>query len=296
MSSVTDGPDPALAGLIHSIRETRDRIREARRGLEAAGRRLADADRRVDAVASATADIPGLDARLDRLEAAFAPGRLASHVAAAVERTAVIAAPAPHALITDVLPADAYAALVANLPPRSCFDDPGTLRLEMPMPPALAPVESVIVWRLMTELARDVLGPAVVRRFGSIAESHLEALTQPADAGRRRPRLSASQGRLLLRLPGFEGSRRRPNRWHLFTVALAMAAPGSDRDFGSTVGSPDDPAAVRVPFVANSALAVVDDEGAHEYQPIPSDAPVGTERCTYEFPIGPQKVGRGEMV
>jgi hypothetical protein len=51
-----------------------------------------------------------------------------------------------------------------------------------------------------------------------------------------------------------------------------------------------------LPFVPNSALVVLDSAGAHGYEPIPATAPEATERCTYEFPIGPDKTGRGAVV
>jgi hypothetical protein len=272
---VADASPPA-ATLLEAMRDAREQVRVAQRALAGLQRQLAELDRQALAVGSLGVEPPGLTERLDRLDAALTPEPLARHVAAAVERARIIDAPVPHALITELLPADAYAALVAAIPPRLYFHDDGTGRLALPLPPALAPIESAVAWRYMVDVARDVLTPAIVQQFAPVLGAQ---------------RHSASQGRLLIRLPGFEGSVRRRNPSHVLTVTIAFAPLGTGPDFGCLIGGGDAPP-VTVPFVPNSALVVLDSAGAHAYQSIPAAAPDGTERCSYEFPIGPGKIGR----
>jgi hypothetical protein len=280
---VSDAVAPVSA-LVQPVRELRDRVRAVRRDMEVTGRELAALARQTERLVALGQQPADLAARLDRLSEAFDPAVVAAHVRAAVGRAAIVPAPVPHAVITDVLPAAAYAALLAAVPPPVFFHDSGTRRLELPAPPTLAPVECVVAWRFMTELASEVLGPAVVDRFGPLAG-------QGADI-----RMSASQGRLLLRLPGFESGPRRRNPFHALLVVLSLAPGDGPVDCGSRVHGPDAADAVTIPFVANTALAVVDRTGAHEYLPVPDTAPQGTTRYTYEFPIGPDRESRRRLM
>jgi hypothetical protein len=282
-SIVADAGVPVSA-LVEPVRELRDRVRAVRRDMEVTGRELAALSRQTERLAAMAQRPADLTARLDRLSDAFEPAVVADHVRAAVGRAAIVPAPVAHAVITDVLPAAAYAALLDAIPPPVFFHDSGTRRLELPAPPTLAPLECVVAWRFMTELASEVLGPAVVERFGPLAG-------QGADI-----RLSASQGRLLLRLPGFESGPRRRNPFHALLVVLCLAPGGTPRDWGSRVHGPDAADAATIPFVANTALAVVDRTGAHEYVPVPETAPQEMTRCTYEFPIGPDRESRRRLM
>ena len=60
-------------------------------------------------------------------------------------------------------------------------------------------------------------------------------------------------------------------------------------------GPAGDEGTVRIPFQPNTALTVFDVAGAHAYDSIPETSAPGTERYSYEFPIGPDSVSRERL-
>jgi hypothetical protein len=215
-------------------------------------------------------------------------------VCAAVAAATIVDAPLPHALVGAVLPDDAYEALLATLPAEVFFDDPGNGRLELPMPPALAPLETVVTGRVITDLAAEVIAPAAIDRFRDRLDRHARsrnpACTSLDASG---VRLVASQGRLLWRQPGFVPSQRRRHEWDFLTVIVFLAA-----DARLTHGSVlhGDGPSVRIPGTPNSALIVLDPGGGHEYEAVPGADAGGSACRSYEFPIGPDTEGRRRLM
>jgi hypothetical protein len=117
--------------------------------------------------------------------------------------------------------------------------------------------------------------------------------------------MRSSEGRILLRRPGYVIAPHRDPQWGFLTTIVYLARPGDREDYGTQLyrleverESPNnaplyvDPALCRlvktVPFRANTALTFLNSSGAHGAS-IPSDAAADTERYIYQFRVGPEK-------
>jgi hypothetical protein len=276
-------PDHGSAGTPAgaAIKDLRRQTRTASRTLRRITTELASVDARLAQLLALQDEEPDLGARLDGLVGALDPARIAHHLADVVSRAEVVATPVPHAVIGPILPADVYHAAVDAIPAGVWFAEAAPHRLELSMPPAVAPLRSVVVWRCLTDVAVDVLAPAVIGRFGPVLEAHVRSFGIPLD---RPVRFTGSQGRLVRRRAGFRSGDRRRHPGHVLRVVLFLVPAGQHAEYGSLVhGAGTDARAV--PGAANTALAVFDAAGAHEYQAVPDTAAAADDWITYEFPI-----------
>jgi len=277
-------PDPVGTPPGTARRETRRQLRASRKRLDRLARDIARLDERVARLLSLGQDDPDLGARLDRLVPVLDPGRIAAHARAAIEGAAFVEAPVPHATVVSLFPDDVYRALVDAVPPRACFSAAGGGRLDLPVPPAVAPVDAVVTWRFIAGLVRESIGPALVETLRPALERHVRALGGATlDEGG----LVASLGRLVRREPGYVSPGRRPGPWDFLTTMVWL--PGADGNVacGAEIHGPG--GSLPVAGRPNTALVVLDAAGALEYQAVPPD---GTACVSYEFPIGPDAAGR----
>jgi hypothetical protein len=221
--------------------------------------------------------------RMDALERVLNVDRIAAHVRQAVARTEIVEDPVPHAVTSGLLPPDAYDSVLAAIPATVFFEDGTTGGRELRVPPALAPTYSIATWSFVTDLVKDVLAPALVERFRGPLDRHLAALCPSLDrASGTGLAFDAGAGRIVRRSPGGDAPHALTRPWHLLTTVLFLVRPGDGEDHGSRLCG----AALEIPFRANSALTVLGPAGAHEYASIPSTAPAGVVRYSYEFRLG----------
>lgn len=246
-------------------------------------------------------------ARMDRLERLLDAERAGAHVREAVARGELFDDPFPHLVVSDLLPPDVYDAMIEAIPPRVFFEDRPINKQQLPVPPVLAPEYSIATWEFLTDsVVRRVLGPALVARFQRPLDRYLATLCPSVgsllDTGIA---LTVSDGRILLRRPGYVIPPHRDPQWGFLTTMIYLARAGDREDYGTQLyrldverDSPGNspfyvaPAACQlvktVPFRPNSALTLLNSTGAHGAS-IPDDAPAETERYIYQFRVGAGK-------
>jgi hypothetical protein len=235
---------------------------------------------RLIAVRSADLDAP---ARMRRLEPVLDTGHCVRHAAAAIAGAEWADDPVPHLVIANLFPDDLYRALVDAVPPAVLFDDETDNLRVLSLPPALAPVHSIVTWTFVTDAVRKTLGPAIAARFAG----PLQRMPMPESsfgAGRVTP--AASRGRLTLRRPGdvIPGARRRSAAALMTIVPLAHPAEGTERLNLWLQPDADGESTRKVmSLAANSALTFVSLAG---HATVGDASSTGSGLYAYEFPIG----------
>jgi hypothetical protein len=242
-------------------------------------------------------DLQTLGQRLD------AP-RIGAHVARAVADATLHAAPFPHVVVEDWLPEDTYRMMIAALPASVFFADRENRRQQLPVPFPLAPAYSQAVWRFV---AQDIVGGMLHRalneKFREPVREYMRTFCPglPDDLDLE---MHPSDGRVLLRRPGYVIEPHRDPKWGFVTGLVYLARPGDNEAYGTQLyrvredaeapsGKPFYVEAGRcelvksVPFRANTLLAFLNSAGAHGAS-IPADAtPADLERYVYQFRLGP---------
>jgi hypothetical protein len=139
---------------------------------------------------------------------------------------------------------------------------------------------------------RDPLQEWLSRSFPSVDPERLERLD-----------MTCSDGRILLRRPGYSIPPHRDPKWGFLTCLLYLARPGDEPTWGTRLYAVDHdseaPGAAphwvaeercreveSVEFRPNRMLVFMNSAGAHGAG-IPADAPATVERYLYQFRIGP---------
>jgi hypothetical protein len=227
------------------------------------------------------------------------------HVRSAVAAAHVHEDPFPYAVVDQALPAAFYEALLLGLPPLELFADRPVNDQRIRVPPTFAPAYSRLVWgHLAHVVAPRHIMPAVLEAFREPLRRWL-AQNFPAVDPRRLAALemNCSDGRILLRRPGYYIPPHRDPKWSFITCLMYLPRPNDDPNWGTDIYSvaddgeaPDvhthwiEEARCRmvgsVAFVPNRILVFLNSVGAHGAR-IPSDAPASVERYAYQFRIGP---------
>jgi hypothetical protein len=244
--------------------------------------------------------------RMDRLEQVLDAERTSAHVREAIDRSELFDDPFPHLVVTDLLPPRVYKTMINAIPPRIFFEDRRINKQQLAVPLEFAPAYSVAVWEFLTQIVKDTMGPALANRFQQPLDRYVRTLCPSlgslTDAGIT---MKFSEGRILLRRPGYVIAPHRDPQWGFLTTIVYLARPEDREDYGtqlyrleveseSPTNGPHylDPAVCRlvktVPFRANTALTFLNSTGAHGAS-IPADAPADTERYIYQIRIGPEK-------
>jgi hypothetical protein len=203
--------------------------------------------------------------------------------------------------------------MIHAIPSRVFFEDRPINKQQLTVPPDFAPAYSVAVWESLTQIVRGTIGPALAERFQQPLDRYVRtlcpSLSSFEEAGLA---LTISDGRILLRRPGYVIPPHRDPQWGFLTTIVYLARPGDREDYGTQLyrlkvecESPNnaplyvDPGLCRlvktVPFRANTALTFLNSSGAHGAS-IPPDAPSDTERYIYQFRIGADKVASGAFL
>ena len=244
------------------------------------------------------------DRRLElaRIDKWLDAGRIAAHITAAFDATPLELDPYPHIVVQNWLPDDVYARIVDAMPASIFFAHGRDQHWTVPF--GVAPLYSRQVWAFVAnEIVGDMLHTALNRKFQDAicryVRSFVPSLPREIDLT-----LHPSDGRIMLRRPGYTLLPHRDPKWGFVTGIVYLAREGDSEAHGTQIYRVKDDAEaptsrvhypeparcelVRdVPFRANAMFAFLNSEGAHGAS-IPSDAqPPNLERYIYQFRLGP---------
>lgn len=240
---------------------------------------------------------------ISRLSGQLDPERVRNHVSRAVARAPIVDDPFPYLIVDKWLPDDVYDRLIDALPPSVFFADRDGSRQQLPVPLHIAPEYSRRVWQFVAQdIVTGMVGPALTEKLGGTIREYLAHYCEVPDAVDLT--LHASNGRIMLRRPGYVIPPHRDPRWGFVTCLVYLARPGDNAAYGTQLyrvrddeeapsGKPfyiDESRCelVRsVPFQPNTMLVFLNSTGAHGAS-IPADAtPATLERYLYQFRLGP---------
>jgi hypothetical protein len=284
-------------------------------------RALARVDQLHDSTRSLEAQVEALRVKTEQLETAarldwdlqdelaglathLDTDRIAAHVSRAVDRAPLVEDPFPHVLVEDWLPGDVYQTMMRGLPPAVFFADRDLARQRILVPLVQGPIYSRRVWSYIAdEVVGRILREALTRKFEGVVRRYVESFCGPDLAGVDLT-MNASDGRIMLRRPGYVITPHRDPKWGFVTGLVYLARKGDNESYGTQLyrvkddeEAPNDKPfyvdesrceLVRsVPFKANTMMAFLNSAGAHGAS-IPADAqPADMERYLYQFRLGP---------
>ena len=247
--------------------------------------------------------------RLARLPQLLDGPAVQRHVSAAVDRATLVLDPFPHFVVEEWLPADLYAAVLAAIPPAVFFAEKPSHKQQLAVPPPIAPELSRQVWSFLAErVVAGFLEPAILQKLETQTDDYVRSICPDVgDAWTQHVRIHGSDGRLMLRRPGYLLEPHRDPRWGFVTCLAYLARPGDDERHGTQLYrvrndrlAPDESVFYpemddcdlvdTVPFRANHLFVFLNSAGAHGGS-IPADAPAATERYMYQFRMGPDLDG-----
>jgi hypothetical protein len=200
------------------------------------------------------------------------------------------------------LPDDVYERIVEAMPPSVFFAHDRDEHWAVPS--GVAPLYSRQVWALVANtIVGQMIYKALNRKFQDTICRYMRSFvpTLPRDIDLT---LHPSDGRIMLRRPGYHLAPHRDPKWGFVTGIVYLAREGDNESHGTQIYRVRDdaeaptsrvyyPEAAKcelvkdVPFRANTMLAFLNSEGAHGAS-IPADAqPPNLERYIYQFRLGP---------
>jgi hypothetical protein len=246
-----------------------------------------------------------LEDREDALARLMCDDEVRSHVWRQFEAATLRTDPFPHLVVDRVLPDKLYDAVVAGIPPVELFFDRRPNKRQMTVPFKLAPAYGRRIWNYMARVVvPQMIMPEMVRKFREPLSDWLrQNFPALGDSPLDRLRMTASDGRILLRTRGYVIPPHRDPKWGFLTGLLYLARPGDSETWGTQLYSVDEDREARgvapywidgkkcrqvvdVTFVPNRILIFINSAGAHGAT-IPDDAePEALERYAYQFRIG----------
>jgi outer membrane murein-binding lipoprotein Lpp len=290
--------------LVEDVSEKLERLSSRVQALTADVERLSVRERQLRAVLQAEAEFEEQAARVHAILADH--DAVANHVRRSIARASVHTSPFPYCVIDKLLPRDYYAALVKALPPADLFADRATNKQQLTVPFKLAPRLSHLMWNhLAGVVASTVIAPAVVEKFRVPLTAWLRDRLPPlGECPLEAIEMRCSDGRILLRRPGYLIPPHRDPKWGFITCLMYLARPSDDARWGTQLFTVLDDEDARgasphwiseeqcrlvadVEFLPNRALVFMNSAGAHGAQ-IPANAqPPTLERYAYQFRVGP---------
>lgn len=249
-----------------------------------------------------------LDSRERELDAILNPEAISAHVRAALASATLKEDPFPYAVVDDLFPDAFFDALVRGLPPAELFADRAINRQQLTVPFDVAPRYGRRVWAFMADtVAAEIIAPAMLEKFAPQISAWLR-LNFPVlgENPLARIPMRCSDGRIMLRRPGYYIRPHRDPKWGFLTCLLYLKRPSDDEAWGTEVlrvtGDEEARGAQphwidearcevveRVAFRRNRALMFLNSVGAHTAR-IPDDAqPADLERYTYQFRVGAER-------
>jgi hypothetical protein len=239
---------------------------------------------------------------------------LEHHIKTSVQKAQLHLDPFPYCVVDRLFPKAYYNALLEAIPPVDLFADREVNKQQLTVPFEFAPKYSRMVWAHMTDVtAMTILAPFLIEKFRSPLTGWLRG-NFPAigDDPVRTMRMKCSDGRIMLRRPGYRIPPHRDPKWGFITCLLYLARPGDEPRWGTQLFRVDEDQdaqgasphwisdeqchwAADVDFLPNRALIFLNSVGAHGAE-IPADAqPADLERYTYQFRIGPDRQSMESM-
>src|SRR5262245_17868172 len=244
------------------------------------------------------------DKRFDlaRVDKWFDADRIGAHINAAFDRTPLELDPYPHIVVQNWLPDDVYERVIASMPASVFFAH--NRDEHWVVPSGVAPLYARQVWAFVANtIVGALLHGALNRKFQDTICRYMRGFVPslPRDIDLT---LHPSDGRIMLRRPGYYLAPHRDPKWGFVTGIVYLAREGDNEAHGTQIYRVRDDAEAPtsrvyypepekcqlvkdVPFRANTTLAFLNSEGAHGAS-IPSDAqPPNLERYIYQFRLGP---------
>jgi len=241
-------------------------------------------------------------ADLEQLSA-LDPERIKNHIRCAVASSVLEHDPFPYTIVQDWLPPDVYQLVLRGIPPAVFFTSDDGAREQLAVPLGFGPRPCLLIWRYVTEqIVAGAVHSALSEKFRDVISEYVGRFCPTADVSGLT--LHASNGRLMLRRPGYVITPHRDPKWGFLTGLAYLARPGDDDTHGTQLyrvrddeeAPSDKPYYVepgrcelvrRVPFAPNTLLVFLNSAGAHGAS-IPADAqPPTLERYAYQFRLGP---------
>jgi hypothetical protein len=152
-----------------------------------------------------------------------------------------------------------------------------------------------------------IIAPAVLEKFRAPLVGWLrQSFPAVGDDPLSQVEMKCTDGRIMLRRPGYRILPHRDPKWGFITCLMYLARPGDDTRWGTQIFRVADDREARganphwiseqqcewvadVDFVPNRVLVFLNSAGAHGAY-IPEDAePADLERYTYQFRVGPER-------
>jgi hypothetical protein len=266
---------------------------------------LALRERQLRAVQRADARFDDRERELDDI---LDPEAIAAHVRAAIASATLKEDPFPYIVVDNLFPDAFFDALVRGLPPAELFADRPVNKQQLTVPFDVAPRYSRRVWAFMADtVAAEIVAPAMLEKFRPQLEAWLR-MNFPVlgDHPLEKIPMMCSDGRIMLRRPGYYIKPHRDPKWGFLTCLLYLKRPTDDEAWGTEVlrveGDEEARGAKphwideakceivdRVAFKRNRALMFLNSVGAHTAR-IPEDAqPADLERYAYQFRVGAER-------
>ena len=287
----TANPGAVLAGKLDTVTQRLDELGLRERQLRAVQR----ADAR-------------LDHRERELDEVLQPDAIATHVRFAIASATLKDDPFPYAVVDNLFPDAFFEALVHGLPPAELFADRAVNKQQLTVPFEIAPRYGRRVWEFMAEtVAAEIIAPAMLEKFAPHANAWLRMnFSVLGDNPIGEIPMICSDGRVMLRRPGYYIKPHRDPKWGFLTCLLYLKRPSDDEAWGTDVLRVAEDEEARgakphwideakcevvetVAFRRNRALMFLNSTGAHTAR-IPEDAqPADLERYTYQFRVGAER-------
>ena len=247
----------------------------------------------------------------------FDEAPLAGHVAAAIDRAAMDCDPMAHVVVSGLLPADTYDAVLDAIPPAPLFSDTDRLKQNFKVRTKdLTPECTVTAFGCIEDVViPQMIVPALMRKF----EPYVRATCVSKYGETLGPLVAAlphiaTAGRLMLRRPGYHLEPHLDPDRVVVTCLIYFARPGDDESYGTSfyriLGDPvidrrstfypksqgiECELVKTAPFKPNSAVAFLNAGGAHGAG-IPKSAPADTERYAYQFYVSPEPAALAALI
>jgi len=246
-------------------------------------------------------DLAGLDRLLDER-------RIIAHIRQAIAATPIETDPYPHIVVDKLFPEDFYKLLRKAIPPPAFFGDRDPIKQNLRLPMSFGPKLSVRVMNFLEEVvASQAICPAVIEKFDELLQPHYDSLFGSERRERaRRLSQSISNGRVMLRRPGYHLAPHRDPKRSMITCLLYFAGTKDSEEYGTHIYRvaddressfaqtyyPEESGSrcelvKTVPYRSNTMLVFLNATGGAHGASIPVDASAALERYSYQFYIGP---------
>jgi hypothetical protein len=150
-----------LAAEIDTVRRELRSLRDEAHDL---GAELTRAQRQSAQAQALAAEVAHEGTRMEHLERVLDLAAVTAHVQQAIGRAPLAEGIARPVLVDGLLPPAVQQAAVAAIPAPIFRDDDRGDASEIPVPPKVAPTYVVATWMFLNDLAKDLIGPALLAR------------------------------------------------------------------------------------------------------------------------------------